>query len=69
MNAQENSDLFIIPSEGGYGDHPCSDYKKLSEADRAATYQKLTRKSDSRRSWKEHWYRFVGKAGDKIASM
>ncbi|XP_067020340.1 uncharacterized protein [Acropora muricata] len=53
----------------GYGDHPCSDYKKLSEADRAATYQKLTRKSDSRRSWKEHWYRFVGKAGDKIASM
>ncbi|KAJ7321196.1 hypothetical protein OS493_035173 [Desmophyllum pertusum] len=53
----------------GYGTDPCSDYRKLSGADRAAGYNKLTRKSDKRRTWKEGWYRFTSDAGDKMAAM
>lgn len=63
--------MFILayyPS-GGYDSDPCSNYRKLSSADRAAGFRKLTRKSDKRGSWKEDWYRFAGDAGDMIASM
>ena len=58
---------YIVPvvySLGGYGDDPCSNYRKLSGADRAAGFRKLTNKSDKRSNWREDWYRFTGKAGD-----
>ena len=63
---------YIVPvvySLGGYGDDPCSNYRKLSGADRAAGLRKLTNKSDKRSNGREDWYRFTGKAGDEIASM
>lgn len=61
--------LAAVERARGYGDDPCSSYRKLSGADRAAGFRKLTNKSDKRSNWKEDWYRFTGKAGDKIASM
>ncbi|KAL9968000.1 hypothetical protein ACROYT_G026325 [Oculina patagonica] len=61
--------LNIFFSKGGYGNDPCSDYRTLSGADRAAGFNKLTRKSDKRNNWKEDWYRFTGEAGDKMATM
>ena len=42
--------------------------KVLSSKDRAAGFQKLTRKSDRIRRWKETWYKFTGGAGDKMAT-
>lgn len=53
----------------GYGTDPCSDYKRLRQADRGAGYRKLTMKSDARKNWKESWYRFMDKAGDEMASL
>jgi len=57
---------YIVPvvySLGGYGDDPCSNYRKPSGADRAAGFRKLTNKSDKHSSWREDWYRFTRKAG------
>ena len=59
----------VVHSLGGYGDDPCSNFRTLSGADRAAGFRKLTNKSNKRSNWREDWYRFTGKAGDEIASM
>ncbi|CAH3189036.1 unnamed protein product [Porites evermanni] len=58
-----------MKSACGYECDPCAeDIKVLSSKDRAAGFQKLTRKSDRIRRWKETWYKFTGGAGDKMAT-
>nr|XP_058945375.1 uncharacterized protein LOC131773408 [Pocillopora verrucosa] len=48
---------------------PCSNYRTLRGADRAAGFNKLTKKSDKRKTWKEDWYRFTRDAGNKMATI
>ena len=61
--------FFFLSSTDGYDKDPCSNYRTLRGADRAAGFNKLTKKSDKRKAWKEDWYRFTGDAGNKMATM
>ena len=60
---------FFLSSTDGYDKDPCSNYRTLRGTDRAAGFNKLTKKSDKRKAWKEDWYRFTGDAGNKMAIM
>ena len=61
--------FFFLSSTDGYDKDPCSNYRTLRGADRAAGFNKLTKKSDKRKTWKEDWYRFTRDAGNKMATM
>ena len=60
--------IFLSSIDGDDKD-PCSNYRTLRGADRAAGFNKLTKKSDKRKTWTEDWYRFTRDAGNTMATM